>query len=418
MTSSLTKWKTAPLGDWPIEYIDGDRSSRYPKRSEYVSQGVPFLNGTCISDGTIDEEHLNFITEEKAASIRKGRALPLDLLMTTRGNSVGNVSLFPEKLRWGLINAQMLIVRADATQLDPLFLFQAIRSPGFQKSIKSFASGSAQPQIPIRDLKHIPFSAPPFPTQRRIASILSAYDNLIENNTRRIAILEEMARRLYEEWFIHFRFPGWEKARKDRKLPSGWEERRLGDLVDDIRDTVHPSCVPAETSYVGLEHIPRRSITLGEWSTASTVDSNKLRFRRGDILFGKIRPYFHKVSVAPIEGICSSDTILMRPKLQRFFALALCCSSSDKFIDHATQTSNGTKMPRANWKVLKDYPVLLPDEDLLSSFNGFVERNVEQTRCLMLKNANLRTQRDLLLPKLVSGEIDVSDIPAPGEVAA
>lgn len=368
---------------------------------------MPFLNSTNVHDGAIDQSTLTYITEEKAGQITKGRVRPLDVVMTTRG-SIGKVALCPLWLETGLINAQMLILRADGAALDPRFLFQVMRGPSFQQEVKNYASGSAQPQIPIRDLRAVPFSAPPLHHQRSISSILSAYDDLIENNTRRIAVLEEMARRVYEEWFVHFRVPGHEGCSFDGGLPEAWKAAVLGDLVSEIRDGVHPSQVAPDTPYVGLEHLPRRSITLIEWATAASVGSAKLLFTRGDILFGKIRPYFHKVAVAPIDGVCSTDTILLRPDDQRFLPLALCCTSSDAFVAHATQTSNGTKMPRADWKVLQNYPVSIPPEDILSKFNRLVDGIIGQARVLMLKNTNLRAQRDLLLPKLISGEIDVS----------
>lgn len=282
------------------------------------------------------------------------------------------------------------------------------------------ATGATVPHLNMRDIRGLQVPAlPAREVQNRIASILSAYDDLIENNTRRIEILEEMARRLYEEWFVHFRFPGYEnvsfKESELGEIPEGWEIVQLGEIVHEVKGTISPSRVDPDTPYVGLEHIPRRSITLKEWSTADTVESSKLPFRKGDILFGKIRPYFHKVSVAPVDGICSSDTILLRAKQEEHFGLALCCASSDEFVDHATQTSNGTKMPRANWKVLSQYPLLLPNVELLNTFNSFVSDIVFQCRTLVFKNANLRAQRDLLLPKLVSGEIDVSDISVPDD---
>lgn len=406
MTGAI--WKQAVFGGLPLEIIDGDRSAKYPKRSEFTAAGVPFLNSTNIEAGRFDTTDLNFISHEKAASIMKGRARPGDIVMTTRG-SIGKVALFPRHFPLGIINAQMLIVRSDPGQLSQSFLFNVMRGPEFQERLRSFSSGSAQPQIPIRDLRHIPLALPPLPIQQRIAAILSAYDDLIENNTRRIAILEEMARRLYEEWFVHFRFPGHEEAEFDGELPKGWHRVELGALVDDRRDAVQPDAVDPSTPYVGLEHIPRRSITLREWSEASTVQSTKLIFREDDILFGKIRPYFHKVVLAPLGGVTSSDTIVLRAYSRDHLALAALCASSDAFVDHATQTSNGTKMPRADWKVLKSYPVAQAEETLLARFNSFVLPLFATLKALNRKNANLRAQRDMLLPKLISGEIDVTD---------
>ena len=248
--------------------------------------------------------------------------------------------------------------------------------------------------------------------QDHIASILSAYDDLIENNTRRIAILEEMARRIFEEWFVHFRAPGCEGLPMVDSaigpIPEGWEVKTLGDLADDVRNPTDPRVLDAAAAYVGLEHIPRRSTTFVEWGAAGDVGSLKLRFRRGDILFGKIRPYLHKCAVAPVEGVASSDAIVIRPKRSDVGALVASVASSDTFIDHATQTSNGTKMPRADWKVLCQYPIAFPPRDVLRRHQAAVWPMIELAMALSAQNRKLRAQRDLLLPKLISGEIDVS----------
>ncbi|MHC1599776.1 MAG: restriction endonuclease subunit S [Candidatus Methanospirareceae archaeon] len=134
---------------------------------------------------------------------------------------------------------------------------------------------------------------------------------------------------------------------------------------------------------------------------------SELRFKVGEILFGKIRPYFHKVGVAPVDGVCSSDTIVISPKASDYFPIVLACVSSEEFVSHATQTSQGTKMPRANWKVLIKYPVVIPPQPILARFDEFIRDIVDQIQNMIFRNRNLRRTRDLLLPKLISGEVEV-----------
>lgn len=400
---------------------DGNHGNDHPKSADYTECGIAFVMATDIRDGKLNIERCKRLPQNVTDRLRIGFSKKDDVLLTHKG-TVGEVAIVPDIRPYVMLTPQVTYYRTDQKLLLPRYLSYAFRSPHFQGQLSSESAQSTRPYIGIHAQRRLRIFMRKLAGQHRVASILSAYDDLIDNNMRRIAALEEMARRLYEEWFVHFRFPGHEEVRFKEtgcgQVPGDWEVNSLGDLVSDIRDAVHPSQVSPDTPYVGLEHIPRRSITLKEWSTADTVDSNKLRFRRNDILFGKIRPYFHKVCVAPIDGICSTDTILMRPRDQQFFGLALCCTSSDQFVDHANQTSNGTKMPRADWRVLKAYPVPMPDETLLRTFNAFVVGVVEQTRNLMLKNANLRSQRDLLLPKLISGEIDVSQAEERAQEAA
>jgi type I restriction enzyme, S subunit len=320
--------------------------------------------------------------------------------------------VIPSKLP--VSNCADLVIFRPSSQLDPYYLALIFNSTLGRSRVAGNLVGVAQQHFNVNVAKEMVVNIPPLSTQRKIASILSAYDDLIENNTRRIAILEEMAQSLYREWFVHFRFPGHEKKRlvesKLGLIPEGWEVVKLGDIAQEIRRGVNPEAIDPETPYIGLEHLPRKSIALSEWGKAKEVQSTKLLFKKGEILFGKIRPYFHKVGVAPVDGVCSTDTIVIVPCAEEYFAITLCCVSSDEFVDHATQTSQGTKMPRANWDILVRYPIVLPPSPILSRFNEFVREMVMQIQNMIYRNRNLRQTRDLLLPKLISGEVDVEGL--------
>jgi type I restriction enzyme S subunit len=180
----------------------------------------------------------------------------------------------------------------------------------------------------------------------------------------------------------------------------------LGDVCEEVREVVSPGSIDPDTPYIGLEHIPRRSISLNEWGRTEQVTSSKHRFREGEILFGKIRPYFHKVGVAFVDGVASSDAIVIRPLDLKVHGLVLMTVSSDPFVAVTAQTMReGSKMPRADWKQMREYPVPLPPEGLLGSFESQIQSIVEQLKTLSFANHKLRTARDLLLPRLMSGEI-------------
>jgi len=325
----------------------------------------------------------------------------------------------------GFGSTEFFVFRARPGVSDPGFVYYLAKSELIRKPAeKSMSGASGRQRADLKSIVDLEVPSPPLPTQQKIAAILSAYDDLIENNLRRIKILEEMAQNLYREWFIKFRFPGHQHARfTDSPLgtiPEEWEVKTLGKLADQIRDGVNPDSVDPETPYFGLEHLPRKSISLADWGLASEVQSTKLLFKKGDILFGKIRPYFHKVGVAPLPGICSSDTIVIRPRAAEWFGLVLGCTSSAEFVEHATATSQGTKMPRANWDVLVKYQIHIPPQPILGQFNEFMSEIVSQLHNFVFRNQALRRTRDLLLPRLISGEVDVSelDIAVPEEAEA
>lgn len=350
---------------------------------------IQFRNGKSIKPGG-DGPYVVFGSNGVIGNSEK--YLYSDAIILGRvGAYCGSVAYCPDAF-WASDNT--IVVEPKDDIFDTRFAYYALT----HANLSHWAGGAAQPLITQTVLKGVPIAVPPLYLQRRIAGILSAYDDLIEVNTRRIAILEEMARRLFDEWFLKLEVS---------RLPDGWRRVCLDDLVEEIRDTVLPSELPAETPYIGLEHMPRRSITLRSWGRASEVGSTKHRFQKADILFGKIRPYFHKVVIAPFPGVASSDAIVMRPVDDVMGAVAACLTSSDAFVAHAVQTSNGTKMPRANWNVLRKYEIALPPPAMLRRFAETVAPAFNLSSIFAESCDRLRAARDLLLPKLISGEIDL-----------
>lgn len=312
-----------------------------------------------------------------------------------------------------LHNQRLGLVRPrDGVDVDLRYIYYLFNSRAVRQQIRASASGTKIRHTAPNRIYDVNIPRIPLTDQLRIASILGAYDDLIEVNRQRVALLEDMARGLFEEWFVQFRFPGYDAVpmvdRQEGPLPEGWRWSSFGELVGEVRDGVSPTDLPAETPYVGLEHIPRRSTTMTEWGRAEDVGSLKLSFQRGDVLFGKIRPYFHKVVWAPFDGIASSDAIIYRPHQPHLAAMSLAVASSDGFVATSVQTSNGTKMPRANPKVLKAYRVATDDGKWASRFGLAMLPTIELAASLAAANHRLAASRDLLLPRLISGQLSVA----------
>jgi type I restriction enzyme S subunit len=353
-----------------------------------------------------------YVPEHSYQFLRNSNLKPGDIVISNVGAYAGEVFIIPDLGKPITLGPNAIVVKPY--QDDSRYLYYYFSSYLGQERIKSIISGSAQPKFNKTDFRNLEIPLPPITTQCKIADILAAYDDLIENNTRRIKMLEEMDQTIYCEWFVHFRFPGHEGVKMVETelglVPEGWEVKKLGEIAQDNRRSVQPDSVDPETPYIGLEHLPRKSIALSEWGKASEVKSTKFAFRKGEILFGKIRPYFHKVGVAPVDGLCSSDIIVITPKSPEYRAITLACVSSVPFVEQATITSQGTKMPRANWDVLTRYTIAIPPQPIISCFNQISSDIVDLIMNLIFRNRNLLQTRDLLLPKLVSGELDVSDM--------
>jgi type I restriction enzyme S subunit len=233
---------------------------------------------------------------------------------------------------------------------------------------------------------------------------------LSENYKRQIALLEQTAEELYREWFVRLRFPGHETVKLIKGVPKGWEVRTLAMFASEIKKGVKKKDLADDEKYLGLEHLPRRSIAIKEWATADTVDSNKLLFQERDILFGKIRPYLHKVALAHFSGACSSDTIVLRPKEKIYEGYLLFTVFSKTFIELATVASKGTKMPRADWDFLKNLQFSVPDAKLLEKYQEQFDVLFSQIVNLLRASEVLANSRDRLLPRLLSGKLPIEKL--------
>jgi type I restriction enzyme S subunit len=302
--------------------------------------------------------------------------------------------------------SHLIRVRLKSGIADPRFYHYFFRSPA--SPMRSIVTQGVQAGIRANDLKRLVVPCPPLSDQQRIADVLSAYDDLVQNNRRRIALLEQSARLLYREWFLHLRFPGHEQVKVVDGVPEGWEKRKLEEISNEIRVAVAPEKVASGTPYIGLEHMPRRSITLSDWGHSEDITSQKFAYMAGDILFGKIRPYFHKVGFTLTDGITSSDAIVIRPSDHNHYYFLLLLVSSDQFVALASQTvKEGSKMPRADWKFLRKQEFAVPPDGLLRELSAVCGPITDQLKALASANEKLRQARDLLLPRLMSGHLVV-----------
>ena len=379
------------------------------KTAPVQSEGYPSIRTPNVGRGRLLLQGVNRVSEETYNEWTR-RAVPRENdLILAREAPAGNVAIIKNG-QTVCLGQRTVHLRPDPNQVDPDFLCYFLLAPPQQGALLAGETGATAGHVNMRDIRRLPLlvGLPDRTVQRKAGAILAAYDDLIENNRRRMALLEEEAQQLYREWFVRLRFPGYKHTRTTNGVPERWEKKTLGDLCEEVRETVNPNALEPDTPYIGLEHIPRRSISLSEWSAAETVTSSKHKYLGGDILFGKIRPYFHKVGVAFTDGVCSADAIVIRPSEERLLSIVLMTVSSDEFVAEASQAAReGSKMPRADWKLMKQYPRLLPPDGLLDNFNAVIAPTVAQLKALSFQNHKLRAAHDLLLPRLMNGEIAV-----------
>ena len=218
------------------EIIDGDRGKNYPHQHEFLDEGYClFLNTGNVTKAGFSFDSNQFISKEKCDLLRKGKLQRHDIVYTTRG-TVGNAAYYSDSIPYEhvRINSGMVIIRPKEAIVCTEFLYQILKSDYYRPFFRKHCTGSAQPQLPIKNFSTIELDLPDLPVQCRIAGILSTYDDLIENNQKQIKLLEEAAQRLYKEWFVALRFPGHETTPIVDGVPERWKEQSLYQIADVV----------------------------------------------------------------------------------------------------------------------------------------------------------------------------------------
>ncbi len=195
-------------------------------------------------------------------------------------------------------------------------------------------------------------------------------------------------------------------------VPKGWMVGTLGNIAKTVKKQLQSSELHSELHYVGLEHIPRKSLSISDWGNAEGLESAKAAFVKDDILFGKLRPYFHKVVIAPFNGVCSTDILVCQSKIPAYYGITVMQLFSKALIDYADRLSNGAKMPRVNWKDLSDYPICIPSEELAGSYSEIIKPTILRMTENIHQTQTLATLRDTLLPRLISGQLRLPEAEA------
>ena len=428
----IPEWSMVTIEDISERVAMGPFGSSI-KVETFAPEGVPIISGQHLHGTRVDDgPGFNFITEVHAQRLANANVQRGDIVFTHRGN-IGQAAYISKDSQFAryVISQSQFYMRCDPSMAIPEFVTAYFRSPDGQHKLLANASQVGVPSIaqPVTYLRTIEIPLPPLSEQRAIVHTLGTLDDRIELNQRMNETLETMARALFKSWFVDFdpirakaqgRDPGLPRSlaalfparlvpSELGEIPEGWTVRNLGDVAEHIRHSVQPNWIDPETPYIALEHMPKRCIALSNWTTGAGIQSNKFEFRRGDILFGKLRPYFHKVGVAPTDGVCSTDIIVVRPQQQAWFGFVLGHVSSVEFVHHTDAGSTGTRMPRTNWSEMARYRLVLPPEPIADSFDMLMRASVERIIVNTHESRILAAVRDILLPMLTSGDIRLCD---------
>jgi type I restriction enzyme, S subunit len=434
----MSVWPHKTLLQAPLQIIDGDRGKNYPSKKDLLDDGhCLFLNaGNVTSNGFVFSETM-FIDKERDQLLRKGKLQRGDVLLTTRG-TVGNAAHYGDDVDFEhvRINSGMVILRTNADQLNARFTYFFLRSGLFSNQVKALTTGSAQPQLPIRDMVRISMPTPPIYEQVKIVSVLSALDDKIENNRRMNETLEEMARAIFKSWFVdfdpvHAKAAGNSPAHMDADtaalfpssfgddgLPVGWCEEELkkickfsgGSAFKHEKQGLLAGDYPfIKVSDMNLQNNARYILDANNWITEETRAEIKAKLQPlNSIVMAKIGVAltYNRLRFLTRDTIVDNNMLAVIPNEELISSTALFLILSKYDFNFYAK---GSALPYLNASDLSVIPFVMPTEEVLSAFDLYTKPLLEKVFLNSSENQTLAELRDTLLPKLMSGEIRVAD---------
>lgn len=367
--------------------------------------------GTHIDWATVPGCHIDDRGLEKYA-LRSG-----DLVVARTGATVGHAKRI--RRHPVAVFASYLVRFRPRPEVNPSFLGAIVESRAYKDYVLLNAGGAAQPNANAKVLGAFPLLLPDSETQGRVAAVLDALDDLIENNRRRIELLEQMAQAIYREWFVHFRYPGHEDddlVDSDLgPIPEGWEVATLDGVATLDRTSVHPNRSPDER----FDHYSIPAFDDGQLPAVEVghnIKSGKYLVSAPAVMVSKLNPRIERTwFVEPGQAhrsVASTEFLILRPKPVYSLEYVYLLVRSASFQERLRELSGGTSTShqRAKPGDFLQLPILVPPTDLAASLKDSVSAQLRATRVLRVTNRRLAVTRDLLLPKLVTGEIDVSEL--------
>lgn len=403
-------WEKVKLGDISANIQTGPFGSQL-HQYDYSETGTPVVMPKDLIDGKISEQSIARVSQDHVQRLNRHIIQTGDILYSRRGD-VGRCAFATEHEKGWLCGTGCLRVTTDVTIADSKFVFYQLQQPEVVGWVEKHAVGATMLNLNTTILSNIPLLLPPIETQRQIADILSAYDNLIENNRKQIKLLEEAAQRLYKEWFVDLHFPGHEYTKIMDGVPEGWESCILDDVIEfdpKVRldkDRVK-QCVP-------MSALSTSSMVLDMNEISETTSNSGSKFQNGDTLLARITPCLENGKTAFVHGIesdegavGSTEYIVMRSKQLNPYMVYLL-SRTNGFRQSAINSMSGSDgRQRVKADKLKSLAYLRPPIGLVHSFEQKVAPVFGMVFTLNKQVFAATQARDHLVPKLMSGKVEV-----------
>ena len=386
-----SNWMTTTINDVCSLVTDGAHNS--PKS---VEKGRYMASVKDFTEFGFDFSNCRRISEEDYERLRKQGCVPEkdDILVGKDGaRYFEDIVIYKQDEQPALLSS-IAILRADRKKIIPEFLYYTLKTPAVKKNVRdNYGSGSAIPRIVLKDFKRMPFSFPSVDEQRKITAICSAIDSKIQVNNAINKNLSDLLQAIYQKQF--------------GEVSLGANQGILSDICSYSKEKVAVSELNVNTYFSTENMLPEKAGSTKATSLPTTLQTTACR--KGDTLISNIRPYFKKIVYCEDMCGCSTDVLCFTPVQSQYAAYLFSTLYTDKFFAFMVAGSKGTKMPRGDKQQIMTYPVILPAENELEEFNAIAFPVLEQLNSNKAENKRLSALRDALLPKLMSGELDVSD---------
>ena len=409
----MSDWKKVKLSECCLSIADGDHQP--PPKAE---QGIPFVTISNITSlNQFDFSNTLYVPQDYYDQLdEKRKAREGDVLYSVVGSF--GIPVFMKENKEFVFQRHIAILRPDSNAIIPQFLFYTMLTRDFYAKADAAALGAAQRTVSLTSLRNIEINIPEKIVQLKIVEILSAFDNLIENNQKQIKLLEEAAQRLYKEWFVDLRFPGYEDVQIVDGVPEGWKIVSLDDVISKITTGLNPRknfvLGKGNNFYVTIKNMGDNNIYLDD--KCDKIDNEALEkinkrsdLRTGDILFSGIgtmgRVYL--ISIPTNNWNVSESVFTMRANERITNEYLYMVLLSDDMKSYCDQNAHGVAQRGIRMADLRAYKLLLPDDNILKKYTYISKPLIQKVQALQKQCKELTEARDRLLPKLMSGEIEL-----------
>jgi type I restriction enzyme S subunit len=402
-------WQTRRLGELCSKI--GSGVTPRGGDSVYTTDSTALIRSQNIYNSDFATQGLAFIDDKQAERMSGVRVAEDDVLLNITGDSVARCCRVPANVLPARVNQHVSIIRTDANQLSPDFLMYYLTSPHMQAIMLSLAgSGGTRKALTKRMIEDFRVPFPDFPTQERVVHLLKCYDDLIANNNNRIELLERSAQLLFEEWFVRLRYPRHEHDKIVDGLPEGWSRKTLGDVAQTNAESFSKKNLPNEITYIDIASVKEGCIlTKTRLMSEEAPGRARRKAKDGDVIWSNVRPNLRQFALVldpdDLDVFSTGFTILTPTSVP--YSFLYVAVTTDAFVAHLVNQTTGSSYPAVRPDDFERAEILVPPNPLLDEFQIYCEPLFRLSHKLGKENEKLARARDLLLPRLMDGRIEV-----------